>query len=255
MDNITFIVEIFFSFDRPPGDVRLNPDWIKRRFKIFQKYTMPNLLKQSFQDFRLFIICGNKHRDITENLPWHSKAEIYHVKGEDVLIFPKRMRPASMVMGYDSIDTEYVSITRIDSDDLFNLSLLEEIKNTIFLDNKRSVLMIKRYIIWDVIRQYILYKKLGSASPFHTHVFPRSLYKSWNDFIEQHYINHRFAGSNLPTAKEIVGYKACHIRHDNNISDIKKGGKIVNWHGERITDKKIINKALRGFGLEEVYKL
>lgn len=254
MDNVTFIIEIFFSFDRAPGDVQLNPEWIKRRFEIFKNYTMPNLLKQSFQDFRIFIICGNKHVNITKNLSWHPRAEIYHVEGEDKLEFPKRMRPASKVLGYDSIDTEYISITRIDSDDLFNLNLMEEVKNSIFLDNKRSVLMIKRYIVWDIIRHYVLYKKRGHTSPFHTHVFPRPIYKNWNDFIKQHYINHRFASPSLPTTKEIIGYKACHIRHDNNISDIKKGGKTVNWHGEKITDKKIINKVLREFGLEEVYK-
>lgn len=255
MNDVTFVVEIFFSFDRPPGDVQLNPKWIKRRFEIFKKYTMPNLLNQSFQDFRLFIICGNKHMNITENLPWHSKAEIYHVEGENRLEFPKRMRPASRVMGYDSIDTEYVAITRIDSDDLFNLNLIEEIKDSIFLDNKRSVLMIRQYIVWDVVRHYILYKRRGPTSPFYTHVFPRSIHKNWNDFVKQHYLNHRFAGPNLPMTKEIKGYKVCHVRHDNNISDIKKGGKIVNWHGERIIDKKIVNKVLREFGIEEAYKL
>ena len=233
----------------------MRSEWINRRFKIFQKYTLPNLLKQSFQDFRIFILCGNKHKSITENLPWHPRLEIYHVEGEKRLTTPKRMSPASKVLGYDSIDTEYISITRIDSDDLFHLTLMEEIKNTITVSNKRSVLMIKQYMVWDILMKYILFRKLSHSSPYHTHVFPRSIYKNWKDFSEQHYLNHRFAGSDLPLTKEITGYKACHIRHDHNVSDIKKGGKIVSWHGNRITDKKMINEILCGFGVEEAYKL
>jgi len=253
MDDVTFILELFFSFDRPPGEAQLNPDWIKKRFKIFQKYTLPNLLSQSFQDFRIFAICGERNRATTESLPWHPKVEVYHVRGEDMLTFPKRMRPASKVAGYESIDTEYISITRIDSDDLFHLGLMAEIRDSIILDKKRSGLIVKRYIVWDILRHYILYQVRSQSSPYHTHVFPRSIYKNWNDFIRQHYVNHRYAGSDLPTTKEIQGYKACHVRHDHNISDIKKGSTI-NWKGKKIWDKKVINRVLQDFGLDEAYK-
>jgi len=254
MSDITHIVEIFFSFDRPPGEAQLNPEWIKQRFRIFKKYTLPSLLNQSFQDFRIFAICGNRHKAITESLPWHPKVEVYHVQGEDRLTNPKRMRPASMVAGYDTIDTEHVAITRIDSDDLFHKDLMAEIKDSVFIDDKRSELIIKQYIIWDTLRHYIIYHVRAQSSPFFTHVFPRSIYKKWGDFIEQHYVNHRFASANLSTTKEIIGYKVCHIRHIQNISDIKKGSTI-RWRGEKIIDKEIITKALVDFGIGKVYKI
>jgi len=253
MSNIAHIVEIFFSFDRPPGEAQLNPKWINQRFGIFNKYTLPSLLNQSFQDFRIFAICGNKHRAITENLPWHPKVEVYHVQGEDRLTNPKRMRPASRVVGYDTIDTEHIAITRIDSDDLFHKDLMAEIRDSVFIDDRRSGLIIKQYIVWDVLRHYIIYQARRQSSPFFTHIFPRSIYKNWNDFIEQHYVNHRFAGADLPTTKEITGYKVCHVRHIQNISDIKKGS-IINWRGEKITDKRVITKALIDFGIGEAYK-
>lgn len=253
MDNVTFIVEIFFSFDRPPGEAQLNPEWINQRFEIFQKYTLPSLLNQSFQDFRIFAICGNKHKTITENFPWHPKVETYHVRGEDRLAFPKRMRPASKVAGYDTIDTEHIAITRIDSDDLFHKDLMAEIKESVFIDDKRSGMIIKQYVIWDILRHFILFQMRAQSSPFFTHVFPHSIYKNWNDFIEQHYVNHRYADADLSTTKEITGFKVCHIRHDHNISDIKKG-RTVHWKGVRITDKTIIAERLMDFGIGEIYK-
>lgn len=249
MDDVTFVVEIFFSFDRPPGEVQLNPEWINQRFKIFQKYTLTSLLNQSFDDFRIFILCGDKHRAITEALPWHKKVEIYHVMGENKSSYPKRMRPASKVKGYDSIDTDYVSITRINSDDLFHRDLIAEIKESISFNDKGSGLFMRRYIIWDILKHYIIYREIFSrCSPHYTHVFPRSVYKNWDNFIGQHYINHRHAVASLSETKEIPGWKACEVRHGYNIGDIKRG-YIADQKGYKITDKKAMNKILDEFGI------
>lgn len=249
MNNATFVVEVFFSFDRPPGEVQLNPGWIKERFKIFQKYTLASLLNQSFQDFRIFVLCGKKHEAITKSLPWHKRVEAYHVQAEKESSNPKRMRPASKVMGYDSIDTDYVSITRINSDDLFHRDLMAEIRDSISLNNKASGLFMRRYVVWDVLKHYITYREiLSRCSPHYTHVFPRSIYKDWDSFIEQHYINHRFAVANFSDKKEIPGWKACEVRHAFNISDIRRG-YIADLEGDKITDKKAMNKIIEDFGV------
>lgn len=252
MNSITFVVEFFFSFDRP--NRALWPEWINERFKLFEEYTLPSLLNQSFKDFRIFAICGNKNKTITENLPWHPKIEVYHVKGEDRLYCPKRMRPTSEVVGYQDINTDYLVVTRIDSDDLFHKDLIAEIKNSVFLDSKRSVLVVKKYIRWDILRHYIIFDGHSRSTTFYTHVFPRSIYKNWNNFVTQHYLNLRLAGLDLPTTKEIGEFKICSLRHANNISDLKNQGKQINWKGDRITDKKIITESIKEFGIGEAYK-
>lgn len=249
MDDVTFVVEVFFSFDRPPGEVQLNREWINQRFEIFQKYTLASLLNQSFDDFRIFVICGEKHRAVTEALPWHKKVEICHVIGESKSSYPKRMRPASKVKGYDFIDTDYVSITRINSDDLFHRDLMAEIRDSVSLNDKGSGLFMRRYVIWDILKHYIIYREiLSRCSPHYTHVFPHSIYEDWDRFIEQHYINHRVAVAGLAETKEIKGWKACEIRHGYNIGDIKRG-YIADQKGDKITDKKAMNKILDEFGI------
>lgn len=252
MNDIAFVVEIFFSFDRP--NRVLSPEWIEERFKLFEQFTLPSLLNQSFQDFRIFVLCGERNRHITENLPWHLRVEVYHVEGEDRLSFPKRMRPASKVAGYDSINTEHLAVTRIDSDDIFHKDLMAEVRDSVFLDLKRSALVIKNYIIWDILHDYIIYYDRPQATPYFTHVFPRSIYGVWNDFAPQHYLNFRFAGLDLPTTKEIGKFKVCMTRHAQNISDIKNKGRILKWEGDKITDKAAITENLKDFGLREVYR-
>ncbi len=251
MSSVTFVVEVFFSFDRPPGEVQLTADWTKERFKIFEKYTLPSLLNQSFQDFRIFVLCGEKHKAVTESLPWHKRVEVYHVEAEKKSSNPKRMRPASKVEGYDSIDTDYISITRINSDDLFHKDLMAEIRDSISPNDKSSGLFMRRYIVWDILKNYIMYKEiLSRCSPHYTHVFPRRVYQDWDKFIEQHYMNHRFAVAGLFETKEIPGWKACEVRHAFNISDIRRG-RIVDLEGEKTTDKKKIAKIIEGFGVPE----
>ncbi len=252
MNSVTFIVEIFFSLTRPPGEVQINASWIKERFKIFEKYTLPSLINQSFQDFRIFILCGEKHKAVTEKLPWHKRVEVYHVKGEKESSNPKRMRPASKVKGYDSIDTDYISITRINSDDLFHRNLMAEIRDSISPNGNGSALFMRRYLIWDILKNYVAHRViLSRCSPHYTHVFPRSIYKNWSKFIEQHYINHRFAVANFQEKKEILGWKACEVRHAFNISDIKKG-YIADLKCEKITDKKKVNKIIKEFRCQDM---
>lgn len=249
MSNVTFVVEVFFSFDRPPGEVQLNPEWIHERFKIFQKYTLTSLLNQSFDEFRIFVLCGEKNRATTEALPWHPKVEVYHVRGEGESSNPKRMRPASKVEGYDSIDTDYVSITRINSDDLFHRGFMEEIRKSVSLNGKGSALFMRRYVVWDILKGYITYREiLSRCSPHYTHVFHRSIYKDWDSFIAKHYINHRFAVANFSDKKEIPGWKACEVRHAFNISDIRRG-YIADLEGDKITDRKEMNKIIKEFGV------
>ena len=251
MNNVTFIVEVFFSFDRPPGEVQLTPDWVKERFKIFQKYTLISLLNQSFQDFRIFVLCGKRYESITSKLPWHKRVEVYHVEAEKKSSNPKRMRPASKVAGYDSIDTDYVSITRINSDDLFHRDLMAEIRDSISPNDRSSGLFMRRYIIWDILNNYIMYREiLSRCSPHYTHVFPRRIYQDWDKFIEQHYINHRFAVAHLFETKEIPGWKVCEVRHAFNISDIRRG-HIADIKGDKIVDKKKVNKIIEDFGVSD----
>ena len=61
--SVTFIVQIYLDmeFDQLPS----SEDWIKTRLEFFQAYTLRSLQQQSFKDFRIFLLCGKKFKEIT----------------------------------------------------------------------------------------------------------------------------------------------------------------------------------------------
>ena len=52
----------------------------------------------------------------------------------------------------------------------------------------------------------------------------------------------------IDKTKEIPGWKACEVRHAFNISDIRRG-YIADLEGDKITDKKEMNKIIEPFGV------
>lgn len=202
--SITFIVEIFFSIDRP--NYTPPPQWIKSRFKFFEDFTLRSLLNQEFQNFRIFLHCGERHKDLTLKHSWHERVEVSYNLGKEK---------------YNEINTDYVSITRLDSDDLFHKDAMADIKNNIILSEKRECLAFRTVLEWHMCSRYlrVRYKEAG---PFFTHILPKSIYKNWNLFGRQHFGQHARMGGRLPTTRELSSRKVCIVKHQQNISRVRR---------------------------------
>lgn len=256
MNNTTFIVQIFFDYDRPPGpdQIPLTKEWINDRFKKFMSLTYQSLRNQSFKDFKIFIICGNRKKynkhipiSFTKNLPWPKDVVLCFARG---------------ILQYKyKIHTPYVAILRIDSDDLLHRHGMRDIKeNIIFNSSKRTCLIFRKNLEWNTLDNYIK-PHWRQSPPFFVHVFPKKVYKDWNKFCKQHYITHGKAGGRRADTKELPMNRVCVVKHSQNFSALRRGltyepmtenqkmVEVANHEGDFIIDPVKIKKVLKGFNI------
>ena len=227
MKTITHIVQIFLDIERPNSDVYnldLPLQWVKNRVELFNNFTLPSLLNQTFQDFRIFLICGNKHRAYTSKLKWHKRVELCYGKGEEGTITtdPGYPEPGLKVEEFGNIDTDYIAITRLDSDDMFHRDAMADVRDNVVMTEARSCLIFRKYLVWDRVNQlaYPIHHK--PSPPFYVHVFPKIVYKNYAEFASQHFVNHRYAVPRTSATKELPSDRVCVVHHKSNISRIKK---------------------------------
>jgi len=210
MKNVAFIVEIQIGIDRDTWTP--NPEWVRWRADFFHQYTLNSLKNQTFQDFQIFVQCGDRNRQMLESYDWDPAISPCFNWGRN---------------RYEEIDTEYISITRIDSDDLFHKDTLAEIKENLILSDRREVLVFKRWLMWDMLNGFIKKNHIRSSSPFFTHIFPKAIYKNWELFSRFHFCPHGRGGAGDRLGKELSPHKVCIIRHGKNTNKLKYGIKIV----------------------------
>ena len=232
MNTITHIVQIFLDIERPSRDkynLELPLEWVKKRIELFNKFTLPSLLNQTFQDFRIFLICGNKHKKLTSKFNWNKRIELCYGKGKSGTITtgPGYPKPGLKVEEFMSIDTDYIAITRLDSDDLLHRDAMANVRDNVIMSDERRCLMFRKYLVWDMVNRYIkpIYHK--RSPPFITHIFPKSIYKDYDEFARQHFISHRFAGGETQETIELPANRICVVNHGENISRIKKNRRFI----------------------------
>lgn len=265
MSTITHIVQIFLDIERPNSDVYnldLPLEWVKQRIELFNLYTLPSLLNQSFQDFRIFLLCGNKHKAYTSNLKWNKRVELCYGKGEKGTITqdPGYPKPELKIEEFGKIDTDYIAITRLDSDDMFHSDAMADVRDNITMTNTRTCLMFRRYIVWDRVNKLMYPIHHKPSPPFYTHVFPKAIYKKYAAFASQHFVNHRYAVPRNGTTKELPADRVCVVHHEANISRIKKNQQLkiyaptereaMRRKGEYIFAKRDMEDILRGFSVD-----
>lgn len=232
MSTITHIVQIFLDIERPSRDkynLELPLEWVKKRIGFFNKFTLPSLLNQSFQDFRIFLICGNKHKAYTSNLNWNKRIEICYGKGKDgtITTAPGYPKPGLKIEEFLNIDTDYIAITRLDSDDLLHRDAMVDVRDNVIMTDELRCLVFRKYLLWDTVNRYIKPIHHKRSPPFITHIFSKNIYKNYNKFASQHFINHRFAGGEAHGIIELPIDKICVVNHEENISRIKRNRRFV----------------------------
>jgi hypothetical protein len=242
--TVTFIVQIFFDYDRP--DVVLTKEWVRDRYKKFMKYTYRSLKNQSFKDFIIVLLCGKRMKSVTDSLLWPPDCIVCRDRGKQI---------------YEVIETDYVAIFRIDSDDMLHREGMAEIRDNLILSDRRESLIFRNNIQWHVAGKFIKpHRRI--APPFVTHIFPKAIYKDWDLFCKQHFMKHGEMGGRDPRTKELSAGKVCVVKHGENISLIRRGLKqkiltedekraeATDWEGDFYMDQHKIKQILNNFGRE-----
>jgi len=244
MKTVTHIVETYIGYDRPTWIP--NPEWIKWRADFFHKYTLRSLRNQSFKDFRIFVQCGNRNREMIENYDWAPELSICFDNGKNQ---------------YDKIDTDYIATSRLDSDDLMHKDAMQEIHDNLIFSDRREVLAFFTWRAWNIQNNFIRKTHIRSSSPFFTHIFPRSIYKNWKLFMSQHFLAHGSGGAGDRGGKRLSEHKICITRHSQNTSHLKKGIQThpmneiqleefkAKWGSEMTFNKEEMYEILKDFGM------
>lgn len=208
--RVSHIVEIHFATKRPYFD--LTEEWLEKRIKLFKSLTLNSLINQTLSDFRLWLYCDPEFKKFLERHKWHSKAELVYDFGKRAL---------------QQIDSDFLSITRIDSDDLFHKAALADVSRGIRFRPQRDCMIFRNILLWDVKNNFLgtLYMR---GNPFFTHVFPKRIYKNWRSYSGQHLLPFGKSGAKAIEANVLRANRACIVRHDLNYTNVTKSEALNN---------------------------
>lgn len=252
MPKFTHVVETFL-WDRATW--QMPDDYLLYRLEFFKRYTLQSLNNQTLSNFLIFLQLGDKHRNITEQYDMPENVIKCYDGG---------------INEYKSINTPYLIVSRIDSDDLYRRTAIDRIrKNIIFDKRKRTVAVFRDNICWDQVNGCIMPHR-KATSPFFTHVFPKRIYRDWDRFYEQHFKAHGNHGAGDRQGKELPPGQVCVIKHGQNVSHMKrdkppfvltddqkeilmeigKSDSVMSSYDYAIWDKERMSKILKKFGVE-----
>jgi len=189
-------VEKFLGVSQKDFAIKLRSGgWVKQRIRIFKNYTLRSLLNQSFNDFRIFLFCGQRFQHITKDFDFETD------RVEKIYDYGQRV--------YQEMETDRVSIMRIDSDDLFHQNMMEEVRKLVLKGKK--MFSTRNVIQWDINWNFITDVRIP-VSPFTNHVFSKSVYKDIDLLRKYQFYGYRSSPEMLPKRR------VCIIRHRQNVS-------------------------------------
>lgn len=169
--------------------------WVNRRIRIFKNYTLRSLLNQTFDDFRIFLFCGQRFRHTTESFDFETD------RVEKIYDYGRA--------AYQEIDSDSVSIMRIDSDDLFHKNMMDEVRKLVEKD--KQMFSARNMMQWNILWNFISDIKI-IVSPFTNHVFKKDIYKNFDELRKLQFGGYR-------SAPELLPYRhVCIIRHRQNVT-------------------------------------
>lgn len=146
-----YVITRFNLFDRAGYDVSsyeyINSDkYLDLRFQLFDTYCFPSVSKQTNTNFTWLILFNDKlperwrikmqkYIDIFPNLEIRYLSEIFENKWKNLLsnLIKKELEICK-------INPEFIITTRIDNDDAFNLSYIDEIQNYYLKNQQESII-------------------------------------------------------------------------------------------------------------------
>lgn len=237
-------VEGFLGVSKQPFMKKVRSGrWTIKRLQLFKTYTWPSLMNQNFNDFQILLFCSPKHKAI------HFEALEKELATKQLLLLYDFGRHF-----YSRQYSDFINITRIDSDDMFRFDFMDEVaKKTIADPNKRTCLVFKKVIQWNIYHKFISDYTLP-RSPFCSHTFPRKIYSEWKQLAVQQFMDYKSC------IRRGSPGKVCIIRHGDNVTfpRIGKDMKGQKYYDEEMrkrnnicSDPSGLHSILAHFGVSE----
>jgi len=139
--SVTFLGSMMLDIYRPELKARYgekykgeySAEWTKQRLDFFHSWTLKSLRNQTFKDFTILMFCREESREIIESYMWDENIRHCYDRGKQAL---------------SEIDTEFVSITRMDTDDLFRFDLMEKVAENFSETKRYKRLLFSDYYSW-----------------------------------------------------------------------------------------------------------
>lgn len=217
------------------GQQTLTDEWLKHRFDLFLKYTLPSFKNQTNKDFYWFVFFDIKTplkfkkviHDIHENLPQFQAIYISHFD---------EMQPTlkEIIPRFYKSNTKYVISAEIDNDDILHKDYIK-VSQELYTSTHNLVLDIRKgYQITFLPKNTIITNAYyATANPFVAIVESTDKFES---ILKENHKNYRYY-------KKLVVYDAkplfIQTIHGNNISN------------KTFKTKCIMNPNLTEFGIKE----
>lgn len=249
--SVKYVVKIPFTVDRESRGVL--PDWwVIKRYDEFLNGTYKSIKNQTFKNFELWLEFGEWKRSLTDAMKWPSDIKTtYDFYGDCV----------------KTCDKDFLSVTRIDSDDLMHKDAMGEINKRVekMLDSdfKSIYLIFKNNLCWNRNKgnEFLSYHR-RKRPPFYTHVYSKFVLRRPAIFTRMNRLPHGQADIMADIKIKLSDYKICVVKHAHNDSDVKNDREPVvmskdRWEenlkkGRVITkDKDKMYKILKDFGVSK----
>lgn len=264
--SVTFVVSIFLDIFRPELMARHGKkyeeayekihttEWTRKRIEFFRNWTLKSLHNQSFQDFRVFMLCSEESRSLINSYDWDANIKHCYDYGK---------------AAYEALDTDYVAITRLDSDDLLHRDGMKIIRENLVLSEKVEYTYTSDYWRWLFHHGCFIHVmnplnvRSVKWSPCWTLVFPKAEYKYWLN-IEKHWFVYASGICGIKGARILPPDLVCQIRTSESThhamwkEDALHKSKLIGEleHAKKLGGRTTLSSAehiaiLKNFGISE----
>jgi hypothetical protein len=208
-ENDTFIGDDYL-YDKK-GIATQTDEWLENRIELFEKYTLPSVLRQTDKNFIWVIRCSKKTPDILfKYLGMGVHIEICYTNFTDFLKSYINKHPA-----------EYIITSRLDSDDWLIRTYVAEIKKN--FTGEIGILDVDGFQFDSVKKSFYIGKYSSPPSWFAGKVSPfLSLVERVTDNqypLSVYFADHLDMGKHFKVLKKIELKLYAQVIHDNNLSN------------------------------------
>lgn len=208
---------------RMPGwssDVRLDCDWLKGRFDLFEKLCLPSIVSQTKHDFDWYIYFDSNTDEVFKlKIKELQKTYPFHAIFVDVFDIEEIKKSLIEV----SKDKRFLLTTRLDSDDLLSKYFVEELHKVVLGSGSRTrvINFDNGAILMNKNNSNFLYDYQDNSNPFSSLLEPCS--ENIKTIIS---LNH----TTLHQHFEVVNIKGramwLQVVHGGNVSNIVRGKRV-----------------------------
>ena len=168
--NHIILTRFNLDYEDDPQARCLQPEWLEKRFDLFETYCLPSIKQQTCQNFTWVILSS-------EATPEQYKERLLSYQTNNIqIVFCPKYKDTEINHLYQIIgcrysqDFQFLVSTRLDSDDMLHACFVERIQTYLSTNNiEPTVLAFPKGIQW-LIEEQIAYSISWKLAHFHTFV-------------------------------------------------------------------------------------